>query len=131
GHGWMLLGDAAGLVDPITREGIYFALRSGELAAIALGGNAPSERYAAAVTQEIVSELLRAARFRRPFFQPAFLALLLTALSHSGGIRTVTADLVAGERPYPGVRRGLLGTFEFGLMLRAVMARRGLLDQHS
>ena len=37
GDGWMLLGDAAGLVDPITREGIYFALRSGLLAAQALG----------------------------------------------------------------------------------------------
>jgi len=36
GDGWMLLGDAAGLVDPITREGIYFAIRSGMLAAEAL-----------------------------------------------------------------------------------------------
>ncbi|MEO5740184.1 MAG: FAD-dependent monooxygenase, partial [Vicinamibacterales bacterium] len=26
GDGWMLLGDAAGLVDPLTREGIYYAL---------------------------------------------------------------------------------------------------------
>ena len=33
GPGWFLVGDAAGLVDPVTREGIYFALRSGEWAA--------------------------------------------------------------------------------------------------
>ena len=38
GDRWMLLGDAAGLVDPITREGIFFALRSGSLAAAALAG---------------------------------------------------------------------------------------------
>ena len=30
GDGWMLLGDAAGLVDPITREGIFFAAALGD-----------------------------------------------------------------------------------------------------
>jgi flavin-dependent dehydrogenase len=32
GQGWLAVGDAAGLVDPITGEGIYYALRSGDLA---------------------------------------------------------------------------------------------------
>ena len=36
GPGWMLVGDAAGLVDPITREGIFFALQSASSAAEAL-----------------------------------------------------------------------------------------------
>ena len=36
GDGWMAVGDAAGLVDPITGEGLYYALRSAELAAQAL-----------------------------------------------------------------------------------------------
>ncbi len=36
GPGWLLTGDAAGLVDPITREGIFFPLLSGQLAADAL-----------------------------------------------------------------------------------------------
>ena len=31
GQRWGLVGDAAGLVDPITREGIYFALASGQV----------------------------------------------------------------------------------------------------
>ena len=31
--GLMVVGDAAGFVDPLTGEGIYYALRSGELAA--------------------------------------------------------------------------------------------------
>ena len=47
GDGWMLLGDAAGLVDPITREGIYFALRSGLLAAQALAATSPARTYTA------------------------------------------------------------------------------------
>src|ERR1700677_3001015 len=33
GDGWMAVGDAAGLVDPITGEGLYYAIRSGDLAA--------------------------------------------------------------------------------------------------
>src|SRR5260370_29249705 len=36
GAGWMAVGDAAGLVDPITGEGLYYAIRSGDLAAQSL-----------------------------------------------------------------------------------------------
>src|SRR5215475_10886042 len=36
GEGWMAVGDAAGLVDPITGEGIYYAIRSADLASKAL-----------------------------------------------------------------------------------------------
>jgi geranylgeranyl reductase family protein len=37
GDGWLLIGDAAGFIDPFTGEGIYRALRSARLAADALG----------------------------------------------------------------------------------------------
>ncbi len=33
GDGWMAVGDAAGLVDPLTGEGLYYAMRSADLAA--------------------------------------------------------------------------------------------------
>ncbi len=33
GDGWVLIGDAFGFIDPIYSSGVYFALRSGELAA--------------------------------------------------------------------------------------------------
>src|SRR5215468_6284394 len=33
GDGWMAVGDAAGLVDPVTGEGLYYAIRSADLAA--------------------------------------------------------------------------------------------------
>lgn len=49
GPGWMLVGDAAGFVDPFTGEGIHRALRSGRAAAEALldGGPQPERRYRA------------------------------------------------------------------------------------
>jgi geranylgeranyl reductase family protein len=50
GEGWLLIGDAAGFIDPFTGEGIYRALRSARLAAEAL--EAPEQdvahRYLAA-----------------------------------------------------------------------------------
>jgi geranylgeranyl reductase family protein len=118
GPGWMLVGDAAGLVDPITREGIYFALRSGDLAADALlGGSSPAVTYAARVRGEIQHELVRAARLRARFYQPRFIELLLKALGRSARIRAVMADLVAGRQTYRGLRRRLLKTAEWRLML--------------
>jgi len=50
GRGWMLVGDAAGFIDPFTGEGIYRALRSARAAAeaLALDGEHASARYLAA-----------------------------------------------------------------------------------
>ena len=72
GPGWYLVGDAAGLVDPITREGIYFALASGEWAAdaIAAAGTGAERQYHERVRDEIGSELVRAARYKAGFFSP-------------------------------------------------------------
>jgi geranylgeranyl reductase family protein len=123
GDGWMLLGDAAGLVDPITREGIFFALRSGMLAASALHKGNPGRAYAEAVRDELHDELRRAARFKAGFFRPRFTGLLIDALNHSAAIRDVMIDLIAGRQPYAGLKRRLLGTLELGLMLRVVTGR--------
>jgi len=50
GPGWMLVGDAAGFIDPFTGEGIYRALRSARAASEAIGGGdaGAEERYLAA-----------------------------------------------------------------------------------
>jgi geranylgeranyl reductase family protein len=121
GEGWMLLGDAAGLVDPITREGIFFALRSAQIAARALLGSAPPTfSYAERVRGELHSELRRAANLKVGFFRPRFTRLLVDALEHSAQIRSVMVDLVAGRQPYARLKRRLLSTFEIRLMLRLI-----------
>jgi geranylgeranyl reductase family protein len=118
GDGWMLLGDAAGLVDPITREGIYFAIRSGMLAAAALTQSSASQVYRESVADELHDELRRAARLKAGVFRPRFTSLLIDALNRSPAIRDVMVDLVAGRQPYRGLKRRLIGTLEFGLMFR-------------
>jgi geranylgeranyl reductase family protein len=119
GTSWCLAGDAAGLVDPITREGIYFALLSGHWAAEATLAGATGP-YAARVRDELVPELARAARLKAGFFRPAFGRLLLDALESSPAIGAVMADLIAGEQSYAGLKWRLLGTGEWRLAWRAL-----------
>ncbi len=118
GHrNWCLIGDAAGLVDPVTREGIYFALLSARAAADALiaGGRDTAARYAEDVRTSIVPELARAARLKDGFFRPRFARLLLEALQRSAGIRGVLADLVAGRQSYERLKWRLVETLEWRL----------------
>jgi len=125
GHGWCLAGDAAGLVDPITREGIYFALQSGQWAAetIASADGGAHHRYHERVRDEIVSELTRAARFKSGFFKPRFTGLLVDALAESPRVRDVMAGLVAGTQPYKGLKWALAQTAEVGLAWRLLRAK--------
>jgi geranylgeranyl diphosphate/geranylgeranyl-bacteriochlorophyllide a reductase len=120
GPRWCLIGDAAGLVDPITREGIYFALLSAQWAADAIAhGRADAlTRYASRVREEIGVDLARAARLKGTFFRPQFTRLLIDALRHSDGIRAAMRDLVAGRQDYISLKWRLLKSFEFGLAAR-------------
>jgi geranylgeranyl reductase family protein len=125
GPRWLLAGDAAGLVDPITREGIYFALCSGRLAADALGGPDPARAYEARLREEIYPELMRADRLKRGFFRGSFTHLLVDALRHSASVRAVMADLVAGRQPYATLKRRLVATLEVRLAWRLLMLELG------
>jgi len=123
GPGWMLLGDAAGLVDPLTREGIYYALLSGQWAAEALTADLPAraaQRYAERLNCEVRPEIARAARLSSPFFSHRFASLLVRALRESAPIRDVFVDLVTGVQPYRGLRRRLLATHEWALAARTI-----------
>jgi geranylgeranyl reductase family protein len=118
GPRWCLTGDAAGLVDPITREGIFFAIQSGAFAAEAAMMGDPSRAYADRVHDEIAPELRCAARVKHGFFVPGFTGLLLRALRRSQAVREVMADLVAGRQPYSSLKWRLLRTLEVGLAWR-------------
>ncbi|MEI7724037.1 MAG: NAD(P)/FAD-dependent oxidoreductase [Bacteroidota bacterium] len=65
----LVAGDAAGLTDPLTGEGIYYAVRSGILAAKScfeyLHADSPSlQSYTTAVNDELMKELLEANRIK-------------------------------------------------------------------
>ncbi|PWT85616.1 MAG: hypothetical protein C5B57_02605 [Blastocatellia bacterium] len=130
GPHWVFVGDAAGLVDPITREGIYFALLSAQCAADALTSAAPdpSSWYASAVQDSIGRDLARAARLKESFFKPQFTHLLIDALSHSPAIAAVMADLIAGRLKYGALKWRLVKTLEIGVGARLFLS--GLRNRH-
>ena len=78
GDGWMAVGDAAGLVDPITGEGLYYAIRSGDLAAQSLladaGGPAESlHRYRTLLRRDFAADLEFGSRLAKRVFLGRFL----------------------------------------------------------
>ena len=108
GEGWMAVGDSAGLVDPITGEGLYYAIRSADLAARALttgGEAAASESYREALWREIGAELEFASRIARRVFLGKFLfgsvpARMIQFTRHSATFTVIMQDLFAGSQAY-------------------------------
>ncbi|MDQ1706902.1 MAG: hypothetical protein QOJ88_113 [Pyrinomonadaceae bacterium] len=110
GEGWALLGDAAGFADPVTGEGIYYALRSAELFAESFLSGDP-EKYEQRWRTDFGGELRRAAQMRRRFYgnfwgAPFTERMIEFARGHRG-IRKVLGDLVAGEQGYVGLKKKL------------------------
>jgi flavin-dependent dehydrogenase len=122
GDGWLLVGDAAGFVDPITREGIFFALLSADHAAASMLAGGPIGEHYERRIRELRLELARAARLKHLFFRPAFIDLLLSTLRNSARIRSVMADLVAGTQSYRDLKWRLVKTREVAVAWRLLSA---------
>ena len=110
GEHWALLGDAAGFADPVTGEGIYYALRSAELFAEAFLSGAP-EGYEKLWRKDFGGELKRASQMRRRFYgnfwgAPFTDRMIEFARGHRG-IRKVLGQLVAGDQGYVDLKKKL------------------------
>jgi geranylgeranyl reductase family protein len=104
GPGWALAGDAAGLVDPVTGEGIYYAMRSGELLAESLLEEAP-QLYPARVWEEFGKALALGARLAHLFYYGDFLGKAVPTRLVEFGARSrkfleVIQDLIEGSQSY-------------------------------
>jgi geranylgeranyl reductase family protein len=110
GKGWALLGDAAGFADPVTGEGIYYALRSAELFAESyLEGN-PLD-YEKRWREDFGRELRRASEMRQRFYGNFWGAPFTERMIELGrahrGIKRVLGELVAGDQGYVNLKRKL------------------------
>jgi len=108
GPRWALVGDAAALADPVTGEGIQYALRSARILARTLLDDGRTGRYPRRVLDDFGRELLRAARWKPRFFSPGFPTLVVRYAARSAAVRRVLADLVLGEQGYLGLEWRLL-----------------------
>ena len=109
GPGFCLVGDAAGSVDAITREGIHYAMFTGHEIGRVDPLNNPGA-YANWYDGNIRPELLAAARWAPRFFAPRFLGTMIRALQESAALRDIFQDLLAGEQSYQQLRRRLCRT---------------------
>ncbi len=107
GDGWALIGDAARLVDPLTREGIYYAMVSGDLLAEALCRGRP-EQYTDTWAGQGAQELSWAAAHGNGFFDARFIERLVFLAAASPAIARVLSDVISGRQTYRTLKRRLL-----------------------
>ena len=111
GDGWAMVGDAAGFVDAITGEGIYYALRSAELLASALLRQQPGA-YTEMLTEDFLPELERAARIGARFYGGDWMGSpvieqMVRLTARSQRFRDLMRDLFAGSQGYFDLRKRL------------------------
>ncbi len=109
GDGWAMIGDAAGFVDAITGEGIYYSLRSAELLANAFEQDAP-EKYPDFVQEDFLPELEHASRIANRFYAGNWMGgpvveRMLQLTARSTCFRELMRDLFAGTQEYSDLRK--------------------------
>jgi len=124
GANWALVGDAAALVDPITGEGLYYAIRSGDLLATAIIAERPAD-YPESVRADFAGDLEFATRVAKHVYRGRFLGAAVTTrmiqfMERSATFRALMSDLFSGAQDYAGLKRRLWS--QFGLTASEVVA---------
>jgi flavin-dependent dehydrogenase len=115
GRNWAMAGDAAACVDPVTGEGLYYALRSGDLLAQALFEGLPQaypERLRAAFSAdlEFASHLARKL-FLGNFLGGAITTRMVQLLNYSPAFRDLIRDVFSGSQDYRTLKNRLWNQF--------------------
>ena len=115
GDGWLAIGDAAGLVDPVTGEGLYYAVRSADLAADTLLAHATAAApvYRARLQNEFVDEMELASRLANRMYMGKFLygdvpSRMIQFMRRSPTFCDIMQDLFAGTQGYLDLKARLL-----------------------
>ncbi len=124
GDGWMAVGDAAGLVDPITGEGLYYALRSADLAArtlISEIGGVTEQAYRRLLRRDFAADLEFGSRLAKSIFHGRFLfgavpGRMVQFTRRSPTFTGVMQDLFAGTQSYLGLKGRLMHNLNGTLM---------------
>jgi len=111
GKNWAMAGDAAATVDPITGEGLYYALRSGDLLAQALAAGCPQEypehlRAAFSADLEFAANIAKKV-FRGNFVGGAITTRMVQLLNYSPAFRDLVRDIFSGSQSYRTLKRRL------------------------
>jgi geranylgeranyl reductase family protein len=102
GNNWILIGDAASHVDPITGEGIIYALWSGELAAKAIVEDNP-KKFNELWKKEYGEQLIMGSKLKNIFYNKYFLEILIKIASKSKTCSEFLYDTMTGSEMYKGI----------------------------
>jgi geranylgeranyl reductase family protein len=117
GDGWIAVGDAGGLVDPITGEGLYYAIRSGDLASQILLQDGPADRkaecYRQMISHDFGLDLTYSAALAKRLFCGAMCfgavpSRMIDFMKRSPKFCEIMQDLFAGTQPYLELKSRLL-----------------------
>ncbi len=117
GDRWVAVGDAGGLVDPITGEGLYYAVRSGDLASqVLLNDQEPDkkfESYCQLIARDFGHDLSYGAGLAKRLFCGAILfgavpTRMIDFMNRSPKFCEIMQDLFAGTQPYLELKNRLL-----------------------
>jgi flavin-dependent dehydrogenase len=136
GKNWAMAGDAAACVDPITGEGLYYALRSGDLLAQSLIEGNP-HAYPERLRCAFSADLEFAASIARKLFRGNFLGGAITTrmvqlLNYSPTFRDLIRDVFSGSQDYRTLKARLwnhVGT-TVAEFLRSILDPRAVVARH-
>ncbi|MFB3776904.1 MAG: FAD-dependent oxidoreductase [Bryobacteraceae bacterium] len=131
GEGWLAVGDAGGLVDPITGEGLYYAMRSGDLASQVVLSDAHAmdqkpHAYRALLERDFAANLEFGAALARRLFRGSLLwasvpQRMIQFMRRSPRFHDLMQDLFAGTQGYIGLKDRLLRNLH-GTMLETAVS---------
>jgi len=99
GKNWILIGDAAGHVDPITGEGIHYALWSAKLASKAIIKNEPQD-FDKMWRREYGIQLIEGSKLKPIFYNKYALEIIVEIASKSKTCSEFLYDIVTGGIMY-------------------------------
>jgi flavin-dependent dehydrogenase len=140
GEGWIAVGDAGGLVDPVTGEGLYYAVRSGDLASqVILADVEPhrrEEQYRQMILRDFGLDLTYGAALAKRLFCGVIVfgavpTRMIDFMRRSPRFCEIMQDLFAGTQPYLDLKSRLLKNLNGTLheILMSFFFRRLVLGQ--
>jgi geranylgeranyl reductase family protein len=109
-NNWALIGDAATFVDPMSGEGIYYAIYSAEILSQCIVKNELT-RYQPLCMKHFGENLVKALQSIKYVYQPEFIEVMIQMAKESLLVRRIMSDMMSGSLDYVNwkgaLRKGL------------------------
>lgn len=99
GHNWALIGDAANFVDPISGEGMYYAIYSAEILAQCILDN-EVVHYRTLCMRYFGENLAKAFQGYHYFYQAEFIESMIQMAKESPAVRQIISHMMSGTLDY-------------------------------